>query len=143
MFSPDFPVFFFFLQHRQRGELDFHWFTWNSFNQSIEKQFANVMLMMEKSENGSILEYMVECNKSNKITAMLRRVRDSDYLQYKIVVQSQIELMKKNYRDAILVASVDWLRMCVGTLIHWPDAMSPLKIVVLLRTSECHLKWRR
>lgn len=94
--------------------------------------------MIKKSANSSF--YMIECNKSNEITAMLRRVRDSDYLQYRIVVQSQKKLMEKNYRDAIPVALVNWLRMCVGTLVHWPDAMSPLKIVVLLRTSECHLK---
>lgn len=60
------------------------------------------------------------------------------YLQYKIDVQSKIYV--KNYRDAILVALVNWLRMYVGTLVHWPDAMSPLKIVVLLRINEYHLQ---
>lgn len=61
------------------------------------------------------------------------------YLQYKIDVQSQILMKKNNYRDAIPVALVNWLHMYVGTLKHWLDAMNPLKIVVLLRISECHL----
>lgn len=48
--------------------------------------------------------------------------------------------MKNNYRDAIPVALVNWLRMCAGTSEHWPDVMSPPGSVVLLHTNEYHLQ---
>lgn len=74
------------------------------------------------------------------VSAWFRRSKTPIYIQYKIDVHSKID--QKNYRDAILVALVNWLRMCGGTLEHWPDVTNPLRIVVLLRTSEYHLKWQ-
>lgn len=73
------------------------------------------------------------------VSAWFRRSKTPIYITKLMCIQ---KLTKKNYRDAILVALVNWLRMYGGTLEHWPDVRNPLRIVVLLRTSEYHLKWQ-
>lgn len=64
-------------------------------------------------------------------------VRDSDISN----AQNCCEKLKKNdnYRDAILVALVNLLRMYVDTSKHLLDVVNPPKIVFLLRTNGCHL----